>query len=935
VEFGLLGEMQVRAEGRLLAAGPPQQSHVLAVLAAAAGRPVTADTLIDRVWGDQPPEGVRHAVHVYITGLRRMLAQAGADRPVLVRRSAGYLLDIEPDQVDLYRFRALRERAGHPDCPDEQRAALLGEALTLWRGQPLTGLPGAWAQRMRRTWGEEYLSATLDWADTQLRRADPSKVIGPLTDLAAEHPLVEPLTGTLMRALYAAGRAAEALDRYEQVRRRLAEELGLDPGADLQQLHRAILRGEPAPTASRTPQPVVHRPGPLAPDAPAQLPADVAGFAGRNHHLARLDQLLKRAAEQPTAVVISAIAGTAGVGKTALAVHWAHQASHQFPDGQLYVNLRGFHPTGAVMDPAEAIRGFLDAFGVPPQRIPADPELQAALYRSHLAGKRILVVLDNARDAEQVRPLLPTAGGCLALITSRNQLTGLVAVDGAVPLTLDLLPAAEARQLLTRRLGPERVAAEPDAVDQLITACARLPLALAIVAAHAATRSHLPLGALADQLRTAHDQLDTLSTGDPVTDLRAVFSPSYQQLSPAARRLFRLLGLHPGPDISLPAAASLAGIAPPRIRPLLAELTRANLLTEHTPGRYLLHDLLRAYANEQAHAHDPEPDRHAAIHRVLDHYLNTAYTGAQLLNPHRDPITLIAAQPGVNPERLTDPGQALAWFTAEHQVLLTAVRHAADTGFDTHTWQLAWTLATFLNRHGHWNDRVATREAALAAAQRSADRPAQAWAHRRLGDALHHLGRDDDAHTHLRHALDLYRQLADHTGQAQTHLDLGSLLNRLGRHREALRHNEHGHDLFRAADHRAGQAYALNAIGWCHAVLGDHQQALTFCQQALGLHRDLDDRLGESATWDSLGYVHHHLGHHAQAITCYQHALDLFRDLGERYGEAVTLTHLGDTQDAAGDPDAAHTAWRHALDILTELHHPDATQLRAKLNPPS
>jgi len=935
VEFGLLGEMQVRAEGRLLAAGPPQQSHVLAVLAAAAGRPVTADTLIDRVWGDQPPEGVRHAVHVYITGLRRMLAQAGADRPVLVRRSAGYLLDIEPDQVDLYRFRALRERAGHPDCPDEQRAALLGEALTLWRGQPLTGLPGAWAQRMRRTWGEEYLSATLDWADTQLRRADPSKVIGPLTDLAAEHPLVEPLTGTLMRALYAAGRAAEALDRYEQVRRRLAEELGLDPGADLQQLHRAILRGEPAPTASRTPQPVVHRPGPLAPDAPAQLPADVAGFAGRNHHLARLDQLLKRAAEQPTAVVISAIAGTAGVGKTALAVHWAHQASHQFPDGQLYVNLRGFHPTGAVMDPAEAIRGFLDAFGVPPQRIPADPELQAALYRSHLAGKRILVVLDNARDAEQVRPLLPTAGGCLALITSRNQLTGLVAVDGAVPLTLDLLPAAEARQLLTRRLGPERVAAEPDAVDQLITACARLPLALAIVAAHAATRSHLPLGALADQLRTAQDQLDTLSTGDPVTDLRAVFSPSYQQLSPAARRLFRLLGLHPGPDISLPAAASLAGIAPPRIRPLLAELTRANLLTEHTPGRYLLHDLLRAYANEQAHAHDPEPDRHAAIHRVLDHYLNTAYTGAQLLNPHRDPITLIAAQPGVNPERLTDPGQALAWFTAEHQVLLTAVRHAADTGFDTHTWQLAWTLATFLNRHGHWNDRVATRETALAAAQRSADRPAQAWAHRRLGDALHHLGRDDDAHTHLRHALDLYRQLADHTGQAQTHLDLGSLLNRLGRHREALRHNEHGHDLFRAADHRAGQAYALNAIGWCHAVLGDHQQALTFCQQALGLHRDLDDRLGESATWDSLGYVHHHLGHHAQAITCYQHALDLFRDLGERYGEAVTLTHLGDTQDAAGDPDAAHTAWRHALDILTELHHPDATQLRAKLNPPS
>jgi tetratricopeptide (TPR) repeat protein len=509
-------------------------------------------------------------------------------------------------------------------------------------------------------------------------------------------------------------------------------------------------------------------------------------------------------------VVISAIGGTAGVGKTALAVYWAHRVADRFPDGQLYVNLRGFDPGGSVMDPAEVVRRFLHALGVEPQRLPADLDAQVALYRSYLAGRRMLVVLDNARDTAQVRPLLPGAPTCLVLVTSRNQLSGLVAADGAHPITLDLLLLEEARELLTRRLGADRVAAEPDAVAEIIVHCARLPLALAIVAARAATHPHRPLHTLASEMRETRDRLDMLTTDDPHTDVRAVFSWSYQALTPEAARLFRLLGLHPGPGISAPAAASLAALPVSRVRPLLAELAGAHLIVEPTPGRYTFHDLLRAYAVEQAHAFDPDQQRHTATHRALDHYLHTAHTAAVLLEPARDLITLTTPQPGVTPEHPADHQQALAWFAAEHAVLLAAVDHAAGE-FDTHT--------------------------------------------------------------QLRHALDLHRQTGDRTGQAHTYLNLARLRERQGHYAEALDHARQALDPYRAAGDRRGQANALNAVGWLNALLGDHQQALTACQRALTLHQELDDHYGQADTWDSLGYAHHHLGRHAEAIACYQRAL--------------------------------------------------------------
>jgi tetratricopeptide (TPR) repeat protein len=669
---------------------------------------------------------------------------------------------------------------------------------------------------------------------------------------------------------------------------------------------------------------------------PAQLPADLPAFIGRAGHLAQLDKLLPDhqhpdSGGQPTAVVISAIDGTAGVGKTALALHWAHQVRDRFPDGQLYVNMRGFDPSGRVMDPATAVRGFLDALDIPAQRIPTDPDAQAALYRSLLVDRRMLIVADNARDTAQVRPLLPGTPGCLILVTSRNQLTGLVASHAVHPLTLDLLTTDEARRLLAHRLGDDRTAAEPDAVDEIITACARLPLALALVAAHVAVRPHTPLRALTEKLLDTQHRWDTLTGDDPTTDVQAVFSWSYQALNPSAARLFRLLGLHPGPDIGVPATASLTALPLDEAFSLLAELARANLLTEHSPDRYTLHDLLRAYATQLAHTTDTDQQCHAATHRTLDHYLHTAHTASRLLNPARDPITLTPPQPGTSPEHLGDHDRALAWLTAERPVLLAAVDQAAATGFDTHTCQLASVVRSFLHRRGHWHDQVAISRAALAAAERLADPDGQARAYRNLGSAYSQLGRFDDAHTQFSQALDLGTRAGDQAGQAHSHRSLAILWGVRDDFVQALDHARHALDLYRAVGDTVGQANALNAVGWYHTLLGNHQQALSFCQQALTRLQELDDRTGQAYTWDSLGHAHDHLGHHSQAVICYQHALDLYRDLGHRYGEATTLTHLGDTQHTAGNDQAARAAWQYARAILDDLDHPDADTIRSKL----
>jgi tetratricopeptide (TPR) repeat protein len=665
---------------------------------------------------------------------------------------------------------------------------------------------------------------------------------------------------------------------------------------------------------------------------PRQLPADVAGFAGRDHALAELTALLDGGG-QASAIVISALSGTAGIGKTALAVHWAHRMTDRFRDGQLYVNLRGFDPSGSAMVPAEALRLFLEALEVPPDSIPTDLPAQVNLYRSVLAGKRMLVVLDNARDAEQVRPLLPGASGCLVLITSRNRLSSLVAIEGAHPLTVDLLHPAEARQLLTARLGAARVTAERDAVEQIIALCARLPLALAILAARAAVQPGSPLAVLADRLRDSRgrDALDGLDGGDPVTDLRAVFSWSYRTLSPPGARLFRLLGLHSGPDLDVPAAASLAGVSAAEGARLLAELTDASLLFEHSTGRYAFHDLLRAHAIELVADTGTEEHRRAAVRRVLDHYVHTAAVATRLLDPYEEQVTLPAPQPGVSLAAVATHPEALAWFGREHAVLLGAVALATRYGFDAHVWQLAATVKVFFERRGHWHDLVTTQGAGLDAANRLADRTAQARTHSDLARACAYLGKYDDAGEHLHRALGLSEELGDRVRQANTRLRLGGLEALQGRHATALDHARQAWQLYRAIGHQDGCAKASNNIGWYHALLGEHRETLTWCGQALTEHRKLGDRRGQADTLDTLGYAHLHLADHEQSADCYLQAIDLFQELGDRYNEAHSQTRLGDVRHAAGDLDAAGAAWQRALTILTDLDHPDADEVRTKL----
>jgi tetratricopeptide (TPR) repeat protein len=664
-----------------------------------------------------------------------------------------------------------------------------------------------------------------------------------------------------------------------------------------------------------------HAPDPTV--VPRQLPAAPRHFAGREVELAALDRIADETAA-PGCAVVSAIGGTPGIGKTAFAVHWARRAADRFPDGHLYVDLRGYGP-GAPLTPAEAVRGFLDAFAVPPAEIPTTLDGQTGLYRSLLAGKRILVLLDNARDVEQVRPLLPGSAGCLALVTSRDRLGGLIAAEDAVPLRLDLLTRTEAHTMLADRLGLDRVLAEPEAVDRIVAACAGLPLVLAIVAARAASHPGFSLADLAAELT------GSLAAFAGELDVRTVFSWSYRGLDPAAARLFRLLGGHPGPDIGIAAAVGLAGVPGREVRRLLRDLADAHLLTEHRPGRFACHDLIRAYAEELAEEQDSAEERRAATHRMLDHYLRTADRAAHLVDPYRAVLELPEPVAGSSPEEVPDTTRALAWFTAEHRVLLAVVTRQ-DSGFDAYIHRLARTLSGYLYRAGYWHDWVTAEEAALRAARRSGDRRQQANAHRGLARVYLRLGREEAALAQLRQALARYAELGDRVGQAHTRLNLAEVADQFGRHPMALRHSRLALDGYRAADYRAGQARALNSIGWSLSQQGRHREAVGYCREALDVQLELGDREGAADTLDSLGHAYHQLRDYEQARTFYQRAVDLFREAGNRPEEGRALDNLGDVQAAADDPTAARDTWQRAADLLDHIDQTaQADTIRTKL----
>jgi DNA-binding SARP family transcriptional activator/tetratricopeptide (TPR) repeat protein len=986
VRIQVLGPVRGWRDGAEIDLGATGPRGVLGLLALAAGQPVATAELVDALWPEQAPPTATNVVQTQVKRLRRLLEPtrpAYGHSTVLPTVGAGYALRLPADDVDLTRYFSLVAAAhrARVEGATPVAAELLGRGLGLWHGSPLADIPALAQYPKVVALARHRQGVLVRYGDLMIDAGAAADVLPLLAEAAAAHPLDEALHARLIRAYQAAGQRASAFEHYHDVRQRLSVDLGVDPGPELAAAHAGLLRGSasvvattspvtapprqsagrtgapaasiapaghggataavPAPTNRTQPSspsggaspgtPVDPRPGLVV---PSQLPAAVRGFTARSAELAELGRLLAET-EPPNAagMAIAAISGLPGIGKTALAVYWAHQVRGQFPDGQLYVNLRGFDPGGRSMDPAEATRQFLDALGAPAQRIPAEPEAQTALYRSMLAGRRVLILLDNAHHAAQVRPLLPGTSGCFVLVTSRSTLTGLVAAHGAHPLALDLLSPAEAQQLFVARLGSARIGAEAEAVADVVAGCARLPLALAIAAARAATQPQLRLGTLAGELSDTRARISALSGDDPQTDLRTVFSWSYTALGFEAGRLFRLLGLHPGPSITVPAAASLAARPAGQTRRLLTGLALANLLTEQGPDRYSFHDLLRSYATELVHGTDSDLDRRAATNRILDHYLHSADAADRALQgtSRHLRIALAPAQSGVTPEHPTDGEAALRWFAAERPALLAALTHAATTGFDRHSWQLAWALRIFLNRQGHWDDLAATGGAALVAARRLADPAAQVRAHRDLARAHAARGRREEAHAQLDAALELAIQAGDDVGQSGCHANLVPLLIQLGRHAEALEHARRYLELEQRAGRQAGIAGALNHLGWAHAHSGDHEQALRYCEQALALLEEVGTPNDRAATLDSLGYAHRHLGHTAEAVDRYRSALSIFRELGDLGEEATTLTTLGDTFQAAGDTAAARRSWRQALQILTDLRHPDAGQLRAKL----
>jgi DNA-binding SARP family transcriptional activator/tetratricopeptide (TPR) repeat protein len=929
VEFLILGTVEVRVAGRSVNAGHAKQRSVLAVLLLGLGRIVPVELLIDRVWGEKPPKSVRNVVYGYVARLRTTIGSAGDSCVSITRCQGGYMLQADPEQVDVFRFRRMVSEAGPPGQDDERAAALLQDALGLWRGPALAGLDSPWLAGMRDALELERVTAVRDLTDIRLRQGQHNMLVSELAEQAAAAPADERLISQLLLALYRCGRPAEALRWFERTRLHLADELGTDPGPELGTLHQRILTADPTLKTMEPPRRAVSDP---AGGAPRQLPAAVAHFVGRADELAALTELLDLPGGQsPRPIVISAVSGTAGVGKTALAVHWAHQVAGRFPDGQLYADLRAFDPSGSPAVPADVARRFLNALGIPDRQIPPDPDSWENLYRSSLAGKQMLIVLDNARDAAQVRPLLPGGPGCFVLVTSRNELTSLVASEGAHMLTVDLLSQPDAYELVAGRLDRRRVADEPEGVSELIELCARLPIAISIAVARAAAHPAFPLADLAAELRDLNSRIDVLDVSDPGSGIRAVFSWSYQELSDTAARMFRLLGAHPGPDISLPAATSLAGLARDQARRAVGELTRSHLLAEHVHGRFTFHDLLRAYAADRCRSQDDDAERDAALHRLLDHYLHTCHTVSRLLDPTLGTISLAPPLPGVLPEAPGGYEQAWAWAEAEHEMLLAVAALAAATHFEAYAWQILHAMEPFFRQRGFWHDFAIAQRTALDAAERTRDIAGQAHMHRGLGREYAILGSFEEGQAHLSHAIAGFQKLGYRTDQARAHINMGLALEMQGRYDEAISQAARALRLYRAAGHHGGQAGALNNIGLYHIYLGNHQKGIAYCQQALSGFGELGDRLGTAHALDSLGSAYHFLGQSAQAIACYQQSLDTFREYGDRFGQADALTHLGDTHHATGNPQAARRTWQAALNILSELHHPGTGRIYAKL----
>ncbi|MEU4575005.1 BTAD domain-containing putative transcriptional regulator [Nonomuraea sp. NPDC023979] len=842
--FLILGPVEVSAGDRPLPALAPRHRAFLGHLLLHAGRAQSVERLIDAVWGPAPPDTARAQVHAALAAIRRVLRAAGvADQ--LRTSVAGYVLTTRPGQLDLEDFTTLTATA--EDDP-RHTAGRLRSALELWRGPAFADVQAEYAPDARARLEDRRLTAVERLADLELAEGRHEDLIDRLGAELAAHPLRERLTGQLMLALHRAGRQADALAAGRAYRSRLAHEQGLDPGPAFLSVEETVLQG-PDVRADESPK------GKSA----TYLPYDVADFAGRT---AELTQLIAGDGPMPS---ITAIDGMAGIGKTALAVRAAHQLADHYPDGRLFVDLHAHTAGRQQVSTSEALEALLRQLGVRAEAVPAHLEERAALWRAELAGRRVLVVLDNAADSAHVRPLLPGPSGSLVLITSRRRLTDL---DGVRSLPMEVLPAADATDLFTRIVG-ERAVREPDAVAEVLLLCGFLPLAVRIAGARLRHRPRWSVAYLAQRLRDERRRLSELATAE--RGVAAAFALSYQQLDDTERHLFRLLGLHPGRDVTPPAAAALAGLDVADAEDTLESLLDTHMLQQHEPGRYRFHDLLRQYAHDTA-AEEPPAERHAAMTRLLDHHLCTASAAMDLLYPdsaHRRPRT------GRPAARFRDAAEALAWLDAERGNLVRTAAHACDTDWPAHTGALATTLYRYLYDH-----------------------------------ALH-----DDARTLYGRALEAARRLADPAGEGRALTDLGWVHHLQGDHRLAAEHFDRALTACRAADDRRGQARALTGLGDVRAATGDHEGALAALRRGLELFRELGDRFGEAVTTDYLGVAQERQGRFAEADALHREALEIFRAIGSRGGEADALHHLGIACLRLGRPAEAGAHHGDALEL--------------------
>jgi len=898
LEFCLLGPVVVRRDGAVLPVPRGSQRAVLAVLLLNAGRAVSVDELAETLWGAAPRPSAQATVRNYVKRLRRLL---GEDR--IVTAAPGYAIRADPAELDVARFEdllgAARTAAGSASW--QAAADRAGSALALWRGEPLADVRSdLLAMRVVPWLAELRLQATELRIDASLHLGRTAAVIAELEQLAAAHPLRERLHELLMQALCREGRRAEALAAYRRVRRVLVDELGTEPGAGLRELHRQILQADGsggAPGAGRR-----------KPAVPRELPGPVRPFVGRE---AELEALTGRLDEDGTAV-ISALGGTAGVGKTALAVHWAHQVASRFPDGQLYVNLRGYDP-GPPVSAADALAGLLRALGVRDAELPAAMDERAARYRSLLAGRRMLVVLDNACDAEQVRPLLPGCSTCVTVVTSRDSLAGLVARDGARRLDLDLLPGAEAVGLLRALIG-ERVDAEPEAAIGLAARCARLPLALRVAAERAAAEPAAPLAGLVAEL--ADQQLDLLEVGgDPRTAIRTVFSWSFRHLDEEAARAFRRLGLHPGLHFDAYAAAALAEVPLGHARRLLDTLARAGLIQPAGSGRYGLHDLLRAYAAEQV----PDAERRPALTRLFDYYLAAAAAAAHAIFPadiDQPPVPRSGPVPPV-----TDPTAALAWLDAQRADLVAVAGYAARHGWPEHAIGLAATVFRY-PQTGDLADYVAMHGHACRAAAQTGDRAAQAAALTMLGRAVSAQGRLAEAADHFERALEKYRAAGDRGGEAMTLANLGYIDYGQGRYRQSAGFYRRALALYRQTGQASGEASVLQNLGLVDLRWGRHDRAAGYFRRSLALFRDAGLRSGEAYVLRNLGELELRRGRYGRAAGHLRRSLELCRQTGNRFCEARAEACFGLVRLRQDRPRQAAGRLRRSLALHREAGNP-------------